>query len=421
MAKDTNVKSKLPLWLKEILDNGNLVERFRLLDEHTSFALINKLSEQITYYSSLSKLAKLKPNKKKIAFFRDGPFLSNDITTGAIVSLLGEMDALADEGYEVYVFYCFRGWSDPELYKNQKFTTVFIKPEDFYTNSQLLRSIISNFGISICQFDSAEAVYLQADLVRPEAKVVFEVHNVEYDLLSQLKGKPSEISYIKNKERIAMSVSDLILVRSEQDSLLLQKLKKTKFNIHIFRGCINTDRIRFLERSRMYKKIVFLGHLNYAPNIQAVDLICKKIAPKVDAHFIIIGAGSEGLKKKYKNSNVSFLGYVNNLNSIFSQIDIGIAPIITGSGTRLKILDYMASGIPVIGTSRSIEGLEKEIHEAMIVEDKVERYPELINELLKNQAKMKLYSNKGHEYVSKYRNWKNCIGDVITAHRTLFS
>ena len=415
------IDNQLPLWLKEILDNGDLVQSFTLLDKYTQFASIPKFSEHITFYSSLGKLAELKPNKKKIAFFRDGPFLSNDITTGAIVSLLGEMDALADEGYEVYVFYCFRGWSDPELYKNQKFTTVFIKPEDFYSNSQLLRSIILNFGISICQFDSAEAVYLQADLVRPEAKVVFEVHNVEYDLLSQLKGKPSEISYIKNKERIAMSASDLILVRSEQDSLLLQKLKKTKFNIHIFRGCINTDRIRFLKRSSTYKKVLFLGHLNYAPNIQAVDLICKKIAPKVDAHFIIIGAGSEGLKKKYRNSNVSFLGYVNNLNAIFSQVDIGIAPIITGSGTRLKILDYMASGMPVIGTSRSIEGLEKKIHEAMVVEDKVEKYPKLIDELLKNQTKMMLYSKKGHEYVSKYRNWKNCIGDIITAYKTLFS
>jgi hypothetical protein len=161
------IDNQLPLWLKEILDNGDLVQSFTLLDKYTQFASIPKFSEHTTFYSSLGKLAELKPNKKKIAFFRDGPFLSNDITTGAIVSLLGEMDALADEGYEVYVFYCFRGWSDPELYKNQKFTTVFIKPEDFYSNSQLLRSIILNFGISICQFDSAEAVYLQADLVRP--------------------------------------------------------------------------------------------------------------------------------------------------------------------------------------------------------------------------------------------------------------
>jgi len=411
---------KLPIWLKEILDNGHIAKRFSLFTKKAQFTSINKFSRRIEHWTSLGEHDRLRRSRKRVAFFRDGPFLSNDITTGAIVSLLGEMDALADKGYDVYLFYCFRGWSDPVLYAKQKFTTIFIRPDDFYSNAGLIRGLVSVLGISICQFDSAEAICLQADFVRPEANVVFEVHNVEYDLLAQLECMAPEIDYIKNKEMEALKRSDLVLVRSSQDLALLNKLKTTRFNVRIFRGCINTDRIRFVERAKARRKILFLGHLNYAPNVQAVKIICTRIAPKVDGQFIIVGAGSERLKKTYTNANVTFLGYVHNLNAIFAQVDIGLAPIFTGSGTRLKILDYMASGVPVIGTERSIEGLEDGIRKAMIVEDDIKEYPKLIQGLLEDETVLKFLSRKGHRFVTRNRNWKRCIDDIIKGYKTLY-
>ena len=132
--------------------------------------------------------------------------------------------------------------------------------------------------------------------------------------------------------------------------------------------------------------------------------------------FFIAGAGSKKLEEKYKSTNLSFLGRIDDLNKLFSKVDIGLAPLITGSGTRLKILDYMAAGIPVIGTRLSVEGLEEEIKDALILEDDITKYPQIIKHLLMNRKLISHYSKAGRRFVEKYRNWKVCIHDIISAY-----
>ena len=61
---------------------------------------------------------------------------------------------------------------------------------------------------------------------------------------------------------------------------------------------------------------------------------------------------------KYENEKVKFLGYVEDLNDIFSKTTIALAPLFEGSGTRLKILDYLSAGIPTISTNLGVEGLK---------------------------------------------------------------
>ena len=189
----------IPLWLKEILDKGEIRSKFNIFGKDNQFAIIYKLTENLIKHKSLQELVGKQKDNKCIAFFRDGPFLPP--TTGAVVSILGEMEALVDLGYNVYLFCCYRGWNDPYIYSNRKFNTVFINPEDFYTNRYLVSNIISKLGISICQFDSAEAVVSQASMVHPNASVVFEVHNIEYDLLSQFGAPENEINYIILKQK----------------------------------------------------------------------------------------------------------------------------------------------------------------------------------------------------------------------------
>lgn len=409
--------SLIPQWLKEILENGKPPKDYSIFNKSTRLAMIPKLSTKLYTYSSIDDLSSTGRNKKNIAFFRDGPFLPQ--STGAVTSILGEIEALVDRGFNVYLFYCFRGWCNPKLYQDQKFTTIFIKPQDFYTNKDVVSGLINTLGIYLCQLDSAEAVVVQSKLIHPEAKVVFEVHNIEYDLLSQLGANNTAVSYMKIKEIKAIKLSDLVLFRSQQNQELLETVTGDMTNARIYRGCINTNKIRFSKNKIRGKNILFLGHLNYAPNIQAVECISKIIAPNVNAEFFIAGAGSDKLRGIHHNPNINFLGRIDDLNNLLSKMDIGLAPLTSGSGTRLKILDYMAAGIPVIGTSLSIEGLEKEIRSSMIIENDLTKYPHIINDLFSNHKLLARYSRKGRKFVDKYRNWDTCIVDIISAYNQM--
>ncbi len=404
---------KLPLWIEEILQNDSNKKEFDLTTPG-QIVVIPKNSRKI-FFGNLDQ-TKQNNQKIKVAFFRDGPFLP--VSTGAVTSILGMINALSKKNIEVYLFYCYRGWSDFNLYKEQNFHTVFIDPKDFYTNKKLISTAINSLGIQICHFDSAEAINIQHQLLPSSCKLLFEVHNVENELIKQLGAHPQEIERIKEEEKQAIQNSDTVIVRSKENYDSILNLGCSKDKLFIYRGGITVDNIKFKKRHHLTNNnVLFLGHLNYTPNQQAVDIIATQISPKVNKNFLIAGKGSPFLQRKYSSPNIKFLGWVDDLNHLFNQVDIALAPLITGSGTRLKILDYMAAGIPVIGTDLSVEGLELDIKKYMIVENDFSKYPNAIETLYNDTSLVTRLSVSARKYVSKERNWSNCIEDVLIAYK----
>lgn len=400
------MQSNTPLWIKEILDNDDLISKYRQISPGKFVVMPGK---------SLG-VAKSAGLHTRVAFFRDGPFLP--ISTGAANSIYWMMNALADIGVDVYLFYSYRGWAARSLFKGQKFTTVFISPDDFYTDKKVMGKILTDLDINICHFDSAEAVCLQKRLLPIGCKAVFEVHNIESDLVRQIGLSKGVANKIESKEIKAFKMADAVLVRSNSNYQEAMGMKCDKSKLFNYRGGINTDSIDYLKRGVLsHNKILFLGHLNYKPNQQAVEVIAKKIAPRSNKTFIIAGKGAPALKEKYESKNVKFIGWVKDLNKLFSKVDLALAPITTGSGTRIKVLDYMAAGIPVIGTNIAIEGLEDKIKKFMVVEDDFEKYANIIGSFYSSPLMVEKLSVRGRNFVFKNRNWKYCINDVMKAYK----
>ncbi len=134
------------------------------------------------------------------------------------------------------------------------------------------------------------------------------------------------------------------------------------------------------------KTITFIGAADYGPNIEAVNAIKRKIAPRLkNIRFIIVGKGW----KKEKNDNVEVLGEVKNLKPIFDKTDAFIAPITTGVGMKTKIATYLEAGKPIIGTSVAFEGYGIKDKVNGIVENQVEKTYKRIEELNKNPKLIK--------------------------------
>jgi glycosyltransferase involved in cell wall biosynthesis len=112
-----------------------------------------------------------------------------------------------------------------------------------------------------------------------------------------------------------------------------------------------------------------MGLLSYPPNADAVRNICNIIAPDFDDAVEFIIAGNNPPKIKNKPKNVKFLGYVDDLKKHISKSDICIAPLMFGSGTRFKILEYMALGKLVVSTAKGAEGIDYTHDENIIIVD----------------------------------------------------
>jgi glycosyltransferase involved in cell wall biosynthesis len=102
---------------------------------------------------------------------------------------------------------------------------------------------------------------------------------------------------------------------------------------------------------------------------------------------------------------VHFSGYISNLKQVIAEADICIAPIRSGSGTRLKILEYMAMGKPVISTSKGAEGIEYTDGLNIIIEDTIDKYPEIIRQLLDDEKKRGALGREARKLIEEKYNW----------------
>lgn len=149
-----------------------------------------------------------------------------------------------------------------------------------------------------------------------------------------------------------------ILVMSQKDAVFVKKLFALD-KIQISPNGI--EKINFLA-PRTEKKIAigFVGSVEHTPNHQALDYLLLEILPtlkqaQVNCEIIVLGKGNQDF---YSNlSGVKFLDYVTDLKSFYEQIDILVAPIFAGSGTRLKVLESLSYGRPVFTTEIGAEGI----------------------------------------------------------------
>lgn len=105
--------------------------------------------------------------------------------------------------------------------------------------------------------------------------------------------------------------------------------------------------------------VLFIGTSRYPPNFFAIQEICRDVAPALpDLEFRIVGDAV--WKPEPVPPNVRFLGRVASTVEHLSAAQVAIAPVRHGSGTRLKLLEYFAAGLPVVCTPKAAEGIDVE-------------------------------------------------------------
>lgn len=110
--------------------------------------------------------------------------------------------------------------------------------------------------------------------------------------------------------------------------------------------------------------LLFVGSVGHAPNAEAATRMVTKIFPVIeaaipDARLLIVGPGSDSLPCRAGASpRVEFLGFINDLASVYACSRVFVCPMLNGGGTRIKIIDAAAYGIPIVSTTMGAEGLD---------------------------------------------------------------
>lgn len=293
--------------------------------------------------------------------------------------------------------------------------------------------------LNICDIVQVESpyffkwVYNQVQKSSNKIPIILSEHNVEYlfekglrpnNYLSNLTN-----SKIKELENFAVNNADRIFAVSEEDAYCLEKIYSINHNkIDIIPNGVDTRKFNIIHENKDYlkknlnlygKKIILFSGSKHIPNFEALKLI-QKMAHKL-SHiddkivFLIAGSVGDGCRSM---GNIYYTGKKDDISPYFQMADIAVNPMISGSGTNLKMLEYLASGLPTITTTFGARGLGLEDGKHAIIAD-INDFTENILNILNDDSLCNNLKINGRKLVEENFDWRKIAEKVMTIYESL--
>jgi glycosyltransferase involved in cell wall biosynthesis len=148
--------------------------------------------------------------------------------------------------------------------------------------------------------------------------------------------------------------------------------------------------------------VVFHGSYSHPPNRQAFELIRMELAPillKKEPSAKLFCFGTE--TPKAEEYNFFSLGQVENVDEVLGCMDVAIVPLLWGAGIKLKTLDYLANGLPVVSTKEGVAGFNLNPGEEYFEASSPEEFAEAIGSLIRSRQLRSALAEKGQEAFKK--------------------
>ncbi len=183
------------------------------------------------------------------------------------------------------------------------------------------------------------------------------------------------------------------------------------------------ERFAFLPRPGG-ERLLFLGGLDYHPNRDAADWLLGEIWPLVrgtepDAELLLAGRGTEALAKGGLPPGVSCLGDPADVPDCFAGADLLVVPLRIGAGTRLKVLEAMAAGLPVVSTDRGCEGTAAVAGVHLLTADTPREFAAACLRLLAEPGLSGSLAAKARRLVEERYSWASIGADLAAVYAGL--
>ena len=227
----------------------------------------------------------------------------------------------------------------------------------------------------------------------------------EMDLFKKIV--PSDICRyrgLKALELDSLSCYDKVIVLTDIDKQILLE-SCPGLDIYVSPAAVSVETVQ--EKAyKPAKDIVFVGNGYHFPNADALIWFCQCIVPVLKEKGIfsaiyVVGIWGDKIQRKILqvNPDVHFTGFVDDLSE-FLNGKISIVPIRIGSGMRMKILESVAAGSPIITTSKGCEGLPLKTQKDCFIADTVEDFASAIEVMITHEDIQRQYANQAKKTLS---------------------
>lgn len=171
--------------------------------------------------------------------------------------------------------------------------------------------------------------------------------------------------------------------------------------------------------------IVFTGKMSYHANISMARYLISEIMPLVwkarpETHLFIVGKNPPSDIKSFDaNPSITVTGTVEDIRPYLWRATVSVVPLLYGAGIQNKILEAMATGTPVITTSRTLSALQAIPGKHLLVANDPSEFAKNILHLINNRLHMNELGSSGMTYVRSMHNWNSIANQMTDIYQSL--
>lgn len=378
------------------------------------------------------------------------PFLPNTQTSGGQTRWYNIIKYLSKD-HEITLFSMIKDKQEkkhiPELRKYCKKVKVFTRSKSPWTIKNILLAelgfyplvVIRNFSLKERKeiekelqkekYDviHAEAFYVMPHIPKTDIPTILVEQTIEYMVYKHYVDnevpfylKPFymlDVLKLRFWEKYYWKKADRLVAVSRDDKKIMQKLIPG-IDVDIIPNGVDSD---FYDKKSVKKKFpprVMYGVTNFEwlQNVEAVELLINKVWPRIQkvhpkSKLWVVGRKipQEICTLAAKRKDIEVTESIEDARDAYKSAYVMVTPIKGAGGTRLKILEAMAAGLPVVSTSIGVAGLNLVNGKHALIRDDMKGLAEETIRLLDNKKLAKKIGRNGKKFIDKNFDWKQVV------------
>lgn len=309
----------------------------------------------------------------------------------------------------------------------------FLQSEELVSK---IKGLVSTMDFDIVQIEHARmGLYLETLSQHSRCKSILMFHNFTFQQDSRvfrierrwdrkIRSLLNSVAMLQWEPRYAERFDRCTTVSALDRRLLLNA--NPRLQVDVIPNGVDIQEHQPLPDEKASPQLLFVGNMGYPPCVDAVLYFCREILPCVRraigaVEVWIVGRDPRPEVLQLNGDGVHVTGRVDDVLPYYRQSAVCVVPLRAGGGTRLKILEAMALGRPVVSTTIGCEGLDVVDGEHVLIADNPEPFAEKTVRLLTDPQLRQHISSNGRRLVETHYDWDKIAARLMEVYAELLA